>query len=181
MKQLFQFLIIGTFLVACSPKFTEFNDHGFGDGFGSNTHISNKQSLQKEQSLICKDEKSSNNFCDLDTTNKKVLQIIVKPQNNYKSVVTQGQNSFLQNKYLGIQKKPLESSSKLKLSLPNGKTSIWKWILFVIGSILSGFGLYEYIYGMSSSMMGWDVFYIYGGLALLFLGLFLLYHAMSNK
>ena len=29
--------------------------------------------------------------------------------------------------------------------------------IFIIGSILSGFGLYEYIYGMSSSMMGWDV------------------------
>ncbi len=181
MKQLSQCLIIGTFLVACSPKFTEYKDHGFGGGFKSNRELLTKQSIQKEQSLVYNDEKSAIKICDIDTINKTVLHIVRKPRITHKSNVALGENSLGKNKDFGIQKKPLYTSSKSKLSMPNGKTSIWKWILFVIGSLISGFGLYEYIYGMSSSMMGWDVFYIYEGLAILAIGLWLLYLAMSNK
>ena len=168
-------------LGSCSPKFTEFNDFGFGGGMKSNSQISKKQSPKEEQSFAYNDEKSTVKICDIDTMNKTVLQILRKSRIVQKSKVVLGESSLGKNKDFGIQKKPLDSSSKSKLSMPNGKTSIGKWILFIFGSLISGFGLYEYIYGMSRSMMGWNVFYIYGGLAILAIGLLLLYFAMSNK
>lgn len=181
MKQLVHFLVIGMLLGSCSPKFTEFNDHGFGGGFKSNRELLTKQSIQKEQSLVYNDEKSAIKICDIDTINKTVLHILRKPRITHKSKVTLGESSLGKNKDFGIQKKPLDSSSKSKLSMPNGKTSIGKWILFILGSLISVFGLIVYLDGMSSSMMGWDVFFIYGGLAFLAIGLWLLYLAMSNK
>ncbi len=168
-------------LGSCSPKFTEFNDFGFGGGMKSNSQISKKQSPKEEQSFAYNDEKSTVKICDIDTMNKTVLQILRKSRIVQKSKVVLGESSLGKNKDFGIQKKPLDSSSKSKLSMPNGKTSIGKWILFIFGSLISGFGLYEYIYGMSRSMMGWNVFYIYEGLAILAIGLWLLYLAMSNK
>ena len=168
-------------LGSCSPKFTEFNDFGFGGGLKSNSQISKKQSPKEEQSFAYNDEKSTVKICDIDTMNKTVLQILRKSRIVQKSKVVLGESSLGKNKDFGIQKKPLDSSSKSKLSMPNGKTSIGKWILFIFGSLISGFGLYEYIYGMSRSMMGWNVFYIYEGLAILAIGLWLLYLAMSNK
>ena len=181
MKQLVHFLVIGMLLGSCSPKFKEFNDHGFGGGFKSNRELLTKQSIQKEQSLVYNDEKSAIKICDIETINKTVLHIVRKPRITHKSKVTLGENSLGKNKDFGIQNKPLDTSSKSKLSMPNGKTSIGKWILFILGSLISVFGLIVYLYGMSSSMMGWDVFYIYEGLAFLAIGLWLLYLAMSNK
>ena len=181
MKQLVHFLVIGMLLGSCSPKFTEFNDFGFGGGIKSNSKISNKPFLQKVQSLAYNDGKSAIKICDIDTTNKAVLHIVRKTRITHKAKVALGENSLGKNKDFGIQNNPLDTSSKSKLSVPNGKTSIGKWILFVIGSLISVFGLIVYLYGMSSSMMGWDVFYIYGGLAFLAIGLWLLYLAMSNK
>lgn len=181
MKKVIYIFAIILLLGSCSPKYTEFNDFGFGGGMKSYSQISKKQTPKEEQSFAYNDEKSAIKICDIDTINKTVLHIVRKPRINHKSKVALGENSLGKNKDFGIQNKPLDTSSKAKLSMPNGKTSIWKWILFVIGSLLSGFGLYEYIYGMSSSMMGWDVFYIYEGLAILAIGLWLLYLAMSNK
>ena len=181
MKKLINIFAIILLLGSCSPKYTEYNDFGFGGGIKSNSKISNKPFFQKVQSLAYNDGKSAIKICDIDTTNKTVFHILRKPRITHTSKVALGENSVGKNKDFGIQNKPRDTSSKSKLSMPNGKTSIGKWILFVIGSLVSGFGLYEYIYGMSRSMMGWNVFYIYGGLAILAIGLLLLYFAMSNK
>ena len=181
MKKLINIFAIILLLGSCSPKYTEYKDHGFGGGFKSNRELLTKQSIQKEQSLVYNDEKSAIKICDIDTINKTVLHIVRKPRITHKSKVTLGENSLGKNKDFGIQNKPLDTSSKSKLSVPNGKTSIGKWILFILGSLISVFGLIVYLYGMSSSMMGWDVFFIYGGLAFLAIGLWLLYLAMSNK
>lgn len=114
MKQHFSSLFIILLLVSCSPKFTEYNDHGFGGGFG-NRRVSKIEKNNLEEVLINQTSKS--------------VELI---QSEDFSIAGEGSKSLQfqkQNKVKGIKRlTSLIHKGKLmnKLSLPTTKFALNK-------------------------------------------------------
>lgn len=116
MKQLFKYLFIGTFLISCSPKYTELNDQGFGGGFG-NTHLAKikVKNEPKEIINISKENATSNLIIFPHIENEESQELSKGKTKNT------GKQSF---KSLKFNKKQLIQSclqGKLKFS-PNKKS-----------------------------------------------------------
>ena len=185
MKHFFQFLIIGTFLVACSPRYTELNNQGFGGGFsqkGTENNHSHK-SIAAESNEIQTTPLKENDLSLNENQNNEIPKGTLEGKKTIfypsKLIKSELQNLKISKRKIKKLFKPEIKKRQNELSFPDSNSSVWKWILVIWGICSFVFGLVIYFTIIESKTMSLfeflfkyiGLFGAIGGLILLLIGL----------
>jgi len=177
-------IFLSAILFACSPQFTEFNDHGFGGGFsqkviGDHSH----KSIAVESNEIQTTTLQENDLSLNDYQNNVIPKGTIDGKKTifYPSKLIKSELQNLKISKLKIKKlfKPEIKKRQNELSFPDSNSSVWKWILVIWGICSFVFGLVIYSTIIESKTMSlFEFLFKYagligaiGGLILLLIGL----------
>lgn len=165
MKQLIKYLFIGTFLISCSPKYTELNDQGFGGGSQSfKKEVSkSKSKLEKFNNQEVENEKQFSEKIDIEPEN---LQSANPEISRYASLKNQKANlksqSLFQFKKRAIQNPKLiniiekltfKSKTQMKNEIDSDVVNVWLKIFLIsllVAVCLVGFAVL--------SVLAWGIY-----------------------
>jgi len=152
MKQLINYLFIGTLLVSCSPKYTELNDQGFGGGFQSfkkaDSHSESK--LEKLNEPGVENEKQFSKNIDIEPENlpssnfanpeiSRYTSLKIHKANHKSKRLLQFKEQTIQNPKLGniIEKLTFKRKTQKKNDNNSKVGNVWFKIFVVLLSILA--------------------------------------------
>lgn len=169
MKTHWSIFLVPILFISCSPKFTEFNDSGFGNSMVTKSNLHDKiinltsHEIKEENFQIIKDS---------------IPQIIARKGNFGTKENINNQSKFFQyspKKKLNIQSKVINSKSD-KFKLPNKRSSFlhWEYLLASIAYFVyfatilySGIGLFGVAMDFTDKFIAfWVVFFGLGGMLL---------------
>jgi hypothetical protein len=157
MKQLFKYLFIGTFLISCSPKYTELNDQGFGGGSQSfkKTDSYSKSKLEKLTNQVVENEnqiseKINIELENLQTANPKISRytsLKIQKANHKSQSLFQFKKRSQQNPKVGniIEKLTFKSKTLKKNEIDSDLVNVWLKIFLIsllVAVCLLGFGIW---------------------------------------
>jgi len=152
-------IFLSAILVACSPRFTELNDHGFGGGFSQKVTENNHshKSIAAESNEIQATPLQENDLSLNDNQNNVIPKGTIEGKKTifYPSKLIKSKLQNLKISKLKIKKlfKPESKKRQNELSFPDSYSSVWKWILVIWGICSFVFGLVIYFTIIESKTM----------------------------